>query len=80
MNNYVAKRIEALKRRNLDSSKMTSARLASVLGYPALSALIPTARESYSDSRDAVRAYSKFWIEFLTPPSRDPFMAVVENR
>ena len=52
---------------------VTSAMLASVLGYPAISALIPTARDSYSDSRDAVLAYSKSWIEILSPPGPDSF-------
>ena len=79
VNNYVAKSIEAHKLRNADPSLVTAAILASVLGYPALSALIPTARDAYPDTRDAIRAFSKFWIEVLSPPRPDSFMAIAKT-
>jgi AcrR family transcriptional regulator len=73
VNSYMAKFIERGTFRNLNSSLVTSAMISMVLGYPAISGLIPGAEPAYSDSKEAVRAYSKFWLEILAPPILNPF-------
>jgi AcrR family transcriptional regulator len=71
VNEYVSTSIESGKLRKLDSSLVTAAMIATVIGYPSLSGLLAPTVLPYSDSREAIRAYSKFWIEILAPPGRD---------
>ncbi|HEV2136851.1 MAG TPA: helix-turn-helix domain-containing protein [Terracidiphilus sp.] len=73
VNEYVSKSIESGKLRKLDSSLVTTAIIATVIGYPSLSGLLSATAQPYSDRREAIRAYSKFWIEILAPPGVDLF-------
>jgi hypothetical protein len=68
-NRYLAKNIENGKIRNLDSRMVTSALAMTIMVHPELSRLITGTPPPHSDSRDAVRAYTKFWLDVLIPPS-----------
>ncbi len=55
------------KIRNLDPTMVTAALTTMVLVHPWLSRLIDDAQQPYSDDRDAGRAYSRFWLDVLSP-------------
>lgn len=67
VNRYLANNIASGKLRDLDSSLVTAALAATVMVHPELSKLIAGAPAPYSDSRDAIRVYTKFWLDVLTP-------------
>jgi AcrR family transcriptional regulator len=64
---YLAMNIESGRIRNLDPRMITSALGMTVLVHPELSRLISGGPPPHSDSRDAVRAYTKFWLDILAP-------------
>jgi AcrR family transcriptional regulator len=66
---YLAKNIENGRIRNLDPRMITSALAMTVMVHPELSRLISGAPPPHSDSRDAIRAYTKFWLDVLVPQS-----------
>jgi AcrR family transcriptional regulator len=66
---YLARNIETGRIRNLDPRMITSALAMTVIVDPDLSRLISGAPPPHPDSRDAVRAYTKFWLDILTPHS-----------
>jgi AcrR family transcriptional regulator len=68
-NRYLAKNIESGKIRNLDPRMVTSALAMTVMVNPELSRLITGSPPPHSDSRDAVKAYTKFWLDVLIPHS-----------
>ena len=68
-NLYLAKNIENGRIRNLDPRMITSALAMTVMVHPELSRLVSGIPPPHSDSRDAVRAYTKFWLDVLVPPS-----------
>ena len=68
-NHYLAKNIENGRIRNLDPRMITSALAMTVMVHPELSRLVTGTPPPHADSRDAVRAYTKFWLEVLAPPS-----------
>jgi AcrR family transcriptional regulator len=79
VNEYVSKSIERGKFRNIDAALVTTAMIATAIGYPALAPLISGTGMPYSDHREAIRAYSKFWLDILSPPGLEPFKPVVIN-
>lgn len=68
VNRYVAQNIESGKLRNLDSSLVTAALAMTVMVQPEFSKLITGAPPPYSDSREAIRVYTRFWLDVLVPP------------
>lgn len=66
---YLALNIESGKVRNLDPSMITAALGMIVLVHPELSRLISGGPPPHSDSREAIRAYTKFWLDVLVPLS-----------
>lgn len=77
VNEYVAKSIEMGKFCNLNSSIVTTAMIATVIGYPMFAPLM--AAIPYSEDREAIRAYSKFWLEILAPTGFGPYMKTVQS-
>ncbi len=79
---YLSKNIEMGRIRNLDPRMITSALAMTVMVHPELSRLISGTPPPHSDNRDAVRAYTKFWLDVLRPiaprESREP-LAVTET-
>jgi hypothetical protein len=65
--NYLAMNVQKGRIRNLDPTMVTAAMTTMVLVHPWLSRLIGDGKLSYSDNRDAGRAYSRFWLEVLSP-------------
>jgi AcrR family transcriptional regulator len=66
-NLYLAKNIENGRIRNLDPRMITSALAMTVMVHPELSRLVSGTPPPHSDSRDAIRAYTKFWLDVLAP-------------
>jgi len=68
-NLYLAKNIENGRIRNLDPRMITSALAMTVMVHPELSRLVSGTLPPHADNRDAVRAYTKFWLDVLVPQS-----------
>ena len=66
INKYLAIGVQNGKVRNLDPTMVTAALTAMVLVHPWLSRLIDGGKLSYSDNRDASRAYARFWLDVLS--------------
>ena len=66
---YLSRNIQSGRIRNLDPHMITSALAMTVIVHPELSRLISGTLPPHSDSRDAVRAYTKFWLDILVPQS-----------
>ena len=66
---YLARNIEMGRIRNLDTRMITSALAMTAIVHPDLSRLISGGPPPHPDSRDAVRAYTKFWLDIPTPQS-----------
>jgi AcrR family transcriptional regulator len=64
---YLAVNVQKGRIRNLDPTMITAALTTMVLVHPWLSRLIDEGKSSYSDNRDAGRAYTRFWLEVLSP-------------
>jgi AcrR family transcriptional regulator len=69
VNHYLARNIESGKLRNLDPSLVTAALATTVMVHPEFSKLIAGASPLYSDSGEAIRVYTKFWLDVLAPDS-----------
>lgn len=67
VNRYLARNIEDGKLRNVDSSLLTAALATSVMVHPELTKLIAGAPPPYSDSREAIQVYTRFWLDVLVP-------------
>jgi AcrR family transcriptional regulator len=67
-NRYLTMNIENGRIRNLDPRMITSALAMTVMVHPELSRLISGSPPPHADSREAIRAYTKFWLELLVPP------------
>lgn len=68
VNCYLARNIETGKLRNVDPSLLTAALATSVMVHPEFTKLIAGAPPPYSDSREAIQIYTKFWLDVLVPP------------
>lgn len=64
---YLAKNIESGRIRNLDPRMITSAMAMTIMVHPELSRLISGTPPPHADNRDAIRAYTRFWLDVLTP-------------
>ncbi len=64
---YLTKNIEAGRIRELDPQMITSALAITVMMHPEISRLITGMLPPQTDTRVAVRAYTKFWLDVLAP-------------
>jgi AcrR family transcriptional regulator len=64
---YLAMNVQNGKARNLDPTMVTAALTTMVLVHPWLARLIDGGKTSYSDDQDAYRAYTRFWLDVLSP-------------
>lgn len=64
---YLAMNVQNGKARNLDPTMVTAALTTMVLVHPWLARLIDGGKTSYSDDQDACRAYTRFWLDVLSP-------------
>lgn len=72
VNECIVRSGECGKIRKVNSPLVTAAMFSTAVGYPAFATLIAGANISYSDDREAIRAYSKFWLELLAPIRSTP--------
>lgn len=68
---YLKANIEKGKLRDLDPAMITAALSMTVMAHPEIARIMDGAPPSYSDNKDAIRAYSKFWLEVLIPGQRE---------
>lgn len=68
VNRYLANNMENGKLRSVDPSLLTAALATTVMLHPEFTKLIGGAAPPYSDSREAIRIYTKFWLDVLVPP------------
>lgn len=68
VNGYLASTIESGKLRNVDPSLLTATLATSVMVHPEFTKLIAGAPPPYSDTREAIQVYTKFWLDVLSPP------------
>ena len=73
---YLAMNVQNGRVRNLDPTMVTAALTTMVLVHPWLSRLIDGGKTSYSDDRDAGRAYTRFWLDVLSP--RTPALSATD--
>jgi AcrR family transcriptional regulator len=66
-NRYLATSIKSGRIRNLDPAMVTAALGMTALVHPLLSRLLTGGPPPHSDNRDAIRAYTNFWLEVLAP-------------
>jgi AcrR family transcriptional regulator len=64
---YLTANIETGRIRNLDPYMVTAALGMTVLVHPHFSRLIRGGPPPHADSREAIKAYTKFWLEVLVP-------------
>jgi AcrR family transcriptional regulator len=64
---YLAMCVKSGRVRDFDPTMVTAALMTMVLMQPGLSRLIDGENPTYSDGRDAARAYTKFWLDVLAP-------------
>jgi AcrR family transcriptional regulator len=67
INDYLATSIKSGRIREMDSTMLTTALLMTALMHPEVSKLIGGSASTYSDSREAGRAYARFWLDVLAP-------------
>ena len=67
INHYLARSIEGGKVRDLDPTIVTVGLVSTVLLHSGLTKLIDGDKLPYADSREAARAYTKFWLDVLVP-------------
>lgn len=65
--NYLSRTIESGKMRNLDPAIVTAAIALTVIAHPEISKLIEGQQPAPLRSREAISAYSNFWIDVLLP-------------
>lgn len=70
INRYLTLSVESGQLRNLDSTITTTAIVATTLLHPGLLKMIDGESESYTDSAEAARAYTRFWLDVISavPP------------
>jgi AcrR family transcriptional regulator len=74
---YLSTNIKNGRIRNLDPVLVTAALGMTALVHPMLSRLLTGEPPPHSDNRDAIRAYTNFWLEILVPLPAHPPHAVI---
>ncbi|MDR3725078.1 MAG: TetR/AcrR family transcriptional regulator [Terracidiphilus sp.] len=67
INHYLETNIRSGKIRDLDSTILTSALMMTVLAHPGIYKLIDGNKPVYSNSLEAHRAYTRFWMDLVVP-------------
>jgi AcrR family transcriptional regulator len=71
ISHYLEVNMENGRVRNLDPAIMTMAIASTVFAQPSLSTLVKGCRLSTLDSKQAIDAYTTFWLDVLVPPSSE---------
>jgi len=67
INHYLEMNIKSGKIRDLDSTMLTSALIMTGLTHPGIYSLIDGDKPVYSNSLEAHREYSRFWLDLIVP-------------
>ena len=67
INRYLEMNIRSGRIRDLDPTMLTSALIMTVLTHPGIYNLIDGIKPEYSNSLEAHRAYSRFWLDLIVP-------------
>ena len=67
INQYLTNALNGSRIRQLDPTMVTAALLTTGIVLPEFSRLISKSPPAYSDNREAVHAYTQFWLELLVP-------------
>jgi AcrR family transcriptional regulator len=67
ISHYVKVNIENERVRNLDPTMVTAALVTTVMAHAEISRLIDGDKLAYPGTREAASAYTKFWLDVLTP-------------
>jgi AcrR family transcriptional regulator len=76
---YLAIKVKKGEVMNVDPTLLASSLMAMVLVHPHLSKMTDGINPSRADSRDTVRAYSKFWVDMLSPRLPDSLSPLAET-
>jgi len=71
INRYLAASVENGQIRNLDPAMATTALLTMTLLHEGFVKIVDGDSAAFGDSRDAARAYTKFWLDLVTPAHQD---------
>jgi AcrR family transcriptional regulator len=80
INRYMEMNVENERLRNLDPTMVTAALVTTVMTHAEISRWIDGDRLSYSGSREAASAYTKFWLDVLTPKSLPGQQPMLRNK
>jgi AcrR family transcriptional regulator len=72
ISSYLSRNIESGKVRNLDPAIVTAAIALTVIAQPELSRLIEGIRSAPQGNREAIDAFSSFWLDVLVPATAAP--------
>lgn len=64
---YLSTNIQLGKVRNLDPTMVTAALGMTIMAHAEIARIIDGVPPAYADSKDAIQAYSRFWLEVLIP-------------
>ena len=71
VNDYLAAGIERGQVKRLDPAMVTTALASTVILHPELARLTGGARPPLADSAEVIKAYSRFWVEVLSPSAHE---------
>jgi AcrR family transcriptional regulator len=77
---YVEMNIESERLRNLDPTMVTAALVTTVMAHAEISRLIDGDKLVFPGSREAASAYTRFWLDVLTPRPVPSQSAVSRNK
>jgi AcrR family transcriptional regulator len=77
---YVEMNIENERVRNLDPTMVTAALVTTVMTHAEIARLIDGDKLAYPGSREAASAYTKFWLDVLTPRPIQPHRAALKEK
>ena len=73
---YFVVNIKMGRLRDLDPTMVTAALISTVLTHRSVSRFVKGEQQIYTDSRDAGRAYTKFWLDVLTSAQNPPLCQI----
>jgi AcrR family transcriptional regulator len=76
---YFASNVKKGRLRDLDPTMVTAALIATVLTHRSVSRFVKGEQQIYTDSREAGRAYTKFWLDVLTAEPNQPICQIASQ-
>jgi AcrR family transcriptional regulator len=76
LNRYLASSVESGQVRKLDPTITTTALVTVALLHPGMLKMMDGESESYADSHEAIRAYTRFWLGAIMPAPSDDAISI----